>query len=235
MPRAQSCYSDFLLSHIPPGIKSILDVGCGAGKNANLLLTKGYQVDCVSPSKKLTSHARALLGDRVTIFQDRFENLNCDRRYDLLLFSESFQYIKLDRSLLLARNLLNKPGYVLISDFFKTDAPGKSSLRGGHPLSELYRHIDNNNFKIEKDIDITKQTAPNLTVVDDMLTQAALPVWNSIMAYLKSSYPLISSVLMWKYKRKIDKINEKYFSGTRNAANFEKFKSYRVLLLRNAE
>ena len=34
----------------------------------------------------------------------------------------------------------------------------------------------------------------------------------------------------WKYNKKIEKINRKYFSGTRNADNFENFKSYRLLL-----
>ena len=32
--------------------------------------------------------------------------------------------------------------------------------------------------------------------------------------------------------KKIDKIHRKYFSGTRNAENFKKFKSYRLLLFR---
>jgi hypothetical protein len=42
----------------------------------------------------------------------------------------------------------------------------------------------------------------------------------------------MTSVLRWKYRRKI---SSKYRGGERNAEYFERFKVYRLLLIRNSE
>jgi len=54
LPEAQKRYSDFLISHFPDDVKTILDVGCGAGGLATELLGRGYQVQGVSPSPLLS-------------------------------------------------------------------------------------------------------------------------------------------------------------------------------------
>ena len=61
LPEAQKRYSDYLLGHIPEGVKRILDVGCGAGGVATELLARGYQVEGVSPSPLLSevAHVKA--------------------------------------------------------------------------------------------------------------------------------------------------------------------------------
>ena len=59
LPAAQKNYTDFLMSNIPDGVKSILDVGCGMGHTAKRLTEAGYTVDCVSPSSFLAQQARA--------------------------------------------------------------------------------------------------------------------------------------------------------------------------------
>ena len=72
---AQENYANLLLKHIPDGVCSILDVGCGSGKFSEKLLDAGFTVDCVSPSPNLTKHVRELLKERVEIFECRYENL----------------------------------------------------------------------------------------------------------------------------------------------------------------
>jgi hypothetical protein len=42
LPAVQKRYSEFLISHIPEGVKPVLDVGCGAGGVALKLLARGY-------------------------------------------------------------------------------------------------------------------------------------------------------------------------------------------------
>ena len=91
--QAQENYANFLLKNIPEGVNSILDVGCGSGKFAEKMLDAGYLVDCVSPSPNLTKHVRNRLGDRAEIFESCFEDVRTEKRYDLILCSESFQYL----------------------------------------------------------------------------------------------------------------------------------------------
>ena len=48
LPKAQINYAEFLISIIPNEVKSILDVGGGAGRFAHTLIERGFKVDCVS-------------------------------------------------------------------------------------------------------------------------------------------------------------------------------------------
>src|SRR6185503_11516759 len=111
LAQAQSNYTDFLMSHIPPGVKSVLDVGCGAGNTARKLLERGFTVDCVSPNGVLTSVARQVLAGRGDIFETRFQDLQTERRYDLVLFSESLLFIPLEEAFTKALSLLNPGGH----------------------------------------------------------------------------------------------------------------------------
>ena len=231
LANAQENHSRFLISHIPEKIKTILDVGCGTGKLASVLAEKGYQVDCVAPSKLLTDQARAMLGEKSNVFRSKYEDLETENRYDLILFSESFQYVSMEKSIWdKTLNFLNNNGHLLIMDFFKTDAEGASPLGGGHDLKGFYDAMARLPFKPIKDIDVTKETAPNLDLIDDFLARVGVPAWRSVLGYLESEMPILSKALQWKFSKKIENIERKYCSGARNAENFARFKSYRLLL-----
>jgi len=233
--KAQENHSNFIISHIPENTKTILDIGCGVGTLAAKLLNKGFNVDCVSPSPLLTEHALETLGDRSTIFKCLFEEMESDKRYDTLLFSESFQYIELSTALRQSLNFLTQGGHLLICDFFKTDAKGRSPIGGGHRLSRFYDAISEYPFEPIKDIDITEQTTPNLDLFNAMLTSVGLPIRKLIFYYFDTNRPLISKFLKWKYKEKIEKIDKKYFSDEINAENYKKHNSYRLLLYRKKD
>lgn len=235
LPQAQDNYCHFLMSHIPANTKTILDVGSGVGRLAEKLINSGYQVDGILPSAVLTKHAREILGNKSHIFERKFEELDTENRYDLIIFAESFQYINMEKALQNSCKLLNPNGYILISDFFKTDASGESILGGGHHLVKFYEMITNYPFRKMKDIDLTAQTAPTLDVANDLLMQVGLPIWNLINDYLSSNYPYLSKFLHWKYQKKIAKINRIYFSGKLNSQNFAVFKTYRLMLFQKVK
>ena len=161
-----------------------------------------------------------------------FEDLETDKQYDLVLFSESFQYVRLSSSLTNVARYLADGGHLLICDFFKTDAPGKSALGGGHRLSRFNALMEEQPFDRLEDIDITEQTAPNLDLVSDMTESVGKPLWELFNYYLDNNRPFLSKLLKWKYKKKIVRIEERYFGGTRNGEEFKKHKSYRLLLFR---
>ena len=142
LAKAQEEYTQMLLSHIPEGVKTILDVGCGSGKIAQILLDKGYEVDAVSPGNLLTSYVNNLIGDRIEMFNCEFEELKTDKRYDMVLFSESFQYIPISNAIEGFLKFTKPNSYILIADFFQTDAKGKSPLGGGHKFSEWKNAVE---------------------------------------------------------------------------------------------
>ena len=237
LPQAQQRYSDFLLGHIPQGVKRVLDVGCGAGGVASELLARGYQVEGVSPSPLLSEAAQKQAGSEFKIHQGRFEDIefDADDKFDLVLFSESFQYITLERVLEDARRRLRPGGHVLICDFFKTGAPGRSVIGGGHPIDRFRAVLEASGLEVLEDKDITRETAPNLDIVNQMGRELLLPTFRLIGYAFDRNHPWLARLFRWKYQKKIRKINRKYLSGERSGENFARYKVYRLLLLRVPE
>ena len=237
LPEAQKRYSDYLIGHIPERVQRILDVGCGAGGVATELLARGYKVEGVSPSPLLSEAAQQQAGDSFKIHHGRFEDVSfeADDKFDLVLFSESFQYITLDTVLENARQLLDPGGYILICDFFKTNAAGKSVIGGGHPIDKFMRALDRSRLEVLEDKDITRQTAPNLDIVNQMGHELLLPTFKLVGYAFDRNHPWLSRILRWKYRKKFRKIDRKYLSGERSGENFARYKVYRLLLLRKPE
>ena len=228
--KAQDKYAELLFSHIPQGTRTILDVGCGSGKTAQQLLAKGFTVDCVSPGKILTAYARQMLGDSVEFFQCKFEDIKTDKKYDLVLFSESFQYIPMDKSIPGALALLNPGGHIMVSDFFSTDPEGRSMLGGGHDYRQWLEIRDSFGVITLVEKDITVETSLTIDVVNQFNTEVLKPVWTSAWALAEDRFPNIIKIVRKLYKKKLNKMENKHFSGQRNGELFRKYKKYMFYL-----
>ena len=91
LKKAQDCHSDQILKSIPDGVKTVLDVGSGSGGLAEKLVENGYNVDCVSPSDYLSDAIEEKLKNSVSVYRSTFEKLDLNKKYDIVIFSESFQ------------------------------------------------------------------------------------------------------------------------------------------------
>ena len=251
IPRAQQRYTTRLLDlleRLLSGISRprILDVGCGTGHMLEQILARGYHVDAVNPSAYLNQQVRqrlARIGATSTrLFETGFESLPddaCRNGYDLLLFSESFQYIPLPEFFANTTRLLKADGRVVICDFFKTAAhcdgeAGDRSFSGGHILDEFYRLVGESEFEIKQDDDLTTRVSPNIALLDELLTRRLAPAAASIDDYLQGAYPKTRRLLAWLLRRKLARVRYKYLSGNRSQAVFEKYKSYRLIVLQHA-
>ena len=237
LPEAQQRYSNFLIEHIPDDVSRILDVGCGAGGLASELRSRGYRVEGVSPSPLLSGAARDNAGEDFLIHEGRFEDVWLDKieRFDLVMFSESFQYINLNTALEKAQTLLRPGGYILICDFFKTGAPGKSVIGGGHSIDKFSSVLDASGLSILAEKDITAETAPNLDIVNEMGRDLFLPTFDLVGYAFRENHPWLAKIFQWKFKKKIRKIHNKYTSGKRNGEAFALHKIYKLYLLQLAE
>jgi SAM-dependent methyltransferase len=230
LSEAQARFSEFLLSHIPVGTNTILDVGCGTGSVARRLIERGHRVDCVSPGPFLTPVAQERLGDTAGFFHCRFEELETASRYDVVLFCESLQYVDLQKSLRRAVALLNPGGYLVIADFFRTGAKGRSPMAGGHLLTEFYREIAGLPLAGLRDVDITRETAPTVKLINDAMTEAVRPMWEMTQHFLRANRPWLSRILHWTLRRRLAKLEQKQFAGSNTPEAFAMFKSYRLLV-----
>ena len=225
---AQRLYAQLIHTHIPGTVSKVLDVGCGVGKFAEELLDKGYEVDCVSPSAFLTGKTRDRLGDRVHIYESRFEDIQTDRTYDLILFSESFQYIHIRPALNKSIELMADDAHLLICDFFRREAVDNSPIRGGHSLDKFYDFVQDYPLKLITDLDVTRETAPSLDIINELLTNLELPMVGALGDYLTVRHPMISRAISWIFKSRIDGLIERHRATNRES--FTRFKSYHLFL-----
>lgn len=224
--KAQQAYLDLLISKIPEGTKTILDVGSGTGANARVLTDKGYQLECLCPSEHLNALARAKLPADVSVHTLKFEDYQTDRQFDMALFAESFHYIDLDAALgQLARYVT---GHVLLFDYFRVEGTqSEGGTRGTH--SEFLNAVEAQGvFSIVSDDDLTQQILPTFQVLDRAKNDYIGPFVSRARTGLAESYPFRMRLVNLLFGKSLDKIE-------RPSSRVETFPNqfeYRLILLK---
>ncbi len=233
--RAQARYSDILFGHIGKLTKNksatILDVGCGVGENIRKLTDMGYTPDGLVPSDWMIEQCK-LKTDR-PIYPCMFEDFpDADKKYDLVFFSESFQYVNMDKSFALLQKMLNADGKVLLLDFFaRDDIEGRSALGGGHSMAKFYQAVERNGFRIIEEQDITQYVSPNLKLVHEILGERVIPSLQILDEFLSTKSKFFyGGIFKMLFRKKLAKLRFKY-GASRNAENFEKYKIYKIISL----
>ena len=227
---AQDSHSELIIDHIPEKTKSILDVGGGSGNLALKLLNKGFSVDCVIPSEFLAEQAKVKLGNKSVIHICGFEQMPTTKTYDLIIFSESFQYVKMGEALHKVEKMINPNGHLLICDFFRRNVAGKSPMGGGHSWQGFQDTISTLPLQQVVDLDISVETAPTIDLLDQFCRDVLMPISEMSGAYLQYNYPYLTALINWKFKKRIEKIRRTFLSGELNGESFMKFKTYHLLL-----
>lgn len=222
---AQQAYFDLMVSRIPEGTTSILDVGSGTGANAAGFLKHGFAVECLSPSEYLNALARAKLGERVTVHDTGFEAFGSEKRFDLCLFAESFHYIDLDRALAQLDRFAEKN--VLIFDYFRRDAAaGTDGTRGTH--GAFRRAVDAQGvFAVVSDDDLTDAITPTFSVLEHTGTELFRPFVARARKSVAKDYPMRARIVEFLFGRTLDKIGR----PRRRAERFRKTREYRLIVL----
>ncbi len=82
------------------------------------------------------------------------------------------------------------------------------------------------------DQDVTKEASGTLALVNDMTQQVIQPVYHLIFKLGADRYPKLVKFVKWKFKKKLAKMENKHFTGQRNAPMFVKHKKYMMYLFK---
>ncbi len=244
---AQQAHTAFLFQHIENAMRSdkngrILDSGCGVGTTTRKLLEMGYRVDGLVPSRFMAEQARknterykdATRGEIYEYLFESFPITSLREKYRLVFFSESFQYVNMQKAVHILDRILSETGTVIIFDFFKKDAViGTSPMGGGHSIGEFYALVKKKGYVIDTDLDVTEHLSPNLRLINDLLVQRIIPFSKTLDAFLLTRYPFFYKLLKYLFRKKLEKLTYKY-SETRNEEAFQKFKTYRLIVLKKS-
>lgn len=236
---AQDAYSEHLFGYLPEGRLRILDIGGGAGETARKLLALGHQVDIVVPSPLLAERCRAN-APQARVHECRFEDFQTEERFDLCLFSESFQYVPLPLSLKKATSLLVDSGEILIADCFRSEAwQGRirdGIVGGGHPIARFRKALARQPLDVVAEEDITAFVAPSID-----LEQGLFNVIGHALSRLDEELAARRPTLRWTVRRALsvlmrrrarERLASRLFEQKRNAETFSRFNTYLIVRLR---
>jgi SAM-dependent methyltransferase len=220
--KAQERYTDLLLSYIPDGVRSIIDVGCGTGATSLKLKGRDYAVSCLSPDEYQYELFKSRGIADIAFHPVKFEQLDTGARFDLALFSESFQYLDTEKAFAKCRSILQPGGYVLASDYFrKTDTRYYRTCKVNEEFLSAARA---NGYVLAKAEDITERTLPTLTLGRELFERYGLPLADVLKTLAARKYPLVSRVLYRLFKKKIDKVGSYIYEHTPDKLDAEKFR-----------
>lgn len=151
---AQERSTSMLLDRLPAAPARILDAGSGIGTTLSRLTRLGYEVTGITPDAQQVAFIRARYGESVRILEERFETLADERRFDVVLFQESSQYIDSDALFAKAAQLTRR---VLVLDEFAMSSVGH--LR---PWSSFTEAAARHGFIAEEQLDLTARAAPTI-------------------------------------------------------------------------
>ncbi len=233
LPIAQKRYTKFVCKNIPKDVKTILDVGAGVGDVSWELLSRGYQVTALSPNP---THKEILskIGEGNKKFKyvfSKFEDLETNQKYDLLMFNESSSYIDIDKLFQKANLVVNPKGFVQVCDVFsrKSNPPIGKNIYYKHLLGVAKKHLF---FEI-KTIDITNNTVPSMQIGKDLNEKYVSPTLAIAKRYYDQEHPirsfLIKTALRIFLKNEIKSFND-YFEKVFNPVEFKKHFTYQLTL-----
>jgi MPBQ/MSBQ methyltransferase len=182
---AQERYADNLVKFIPKGVKTILDVGCGVGGNAIKLAELGYKVTGICPDPYQEQLFRKITKGKAGFCLTTLEGYNSGEKFDLILMSESVQYIPFKDGFRKISRLLKKDGYLLISDYFKKESARNTPNIPSEPLKDYLAAMDDAGFKVVKKMDITEAILPTLDYGDQLFYGYIKPVLDCILTTLQ--------------------------------------------------
>lgn len=237
---AQAAYTAKLFTLLPDGPLRILDIGGGAGETAAKLIALGHQVDIVIPSELLANRCREN-APQARVHETVFEDFETTERFDLCLFSESFQYIPIDIALEKAMSLLVPGGHIVIADNFRT--PEGADLEGnrrkvgsGHGVVSLDHHLDRLPLEVLHREDITEAVAPSVEIEQDLFLVFGLAL-ERIDAELQAKKPrlrwlLAGIIKLLMSEKSRERLMQRLTERTRTAEAFCEYNRYMMLKLR---
>ncbi|MEL7211418.1 MAG: class I SAM-dependent methyltransferase [Pseudomonadota bacterium] len=238
---AQDAYTDKLFKLLPDQPCRILDIGGGAGETARKLIALGHTVDIVVPSKFLADRCRANAPE-ATVHEMMFEDFQSEPRFDLCLFSESYQYIPLDQGLPKCLRLLEPGGKIIISDCFRTPAYKVANLSakvgGGHREKAFRSMLETQSIRIAFEEDITASVAPSVDLEQGLFNvfgYAATRIDTELAAKRPKARWLLHRVLrLLMSERRRARLDERLNKQTRNAEAFKTYNRYLMMVIEPA-
>ena len=235
---AQEAYTERLFGFLPKGKLRILDIGGGAGVTAGKLIALGHDVEIVIPSAFLAERCRANAPAAV-VHEMMFEDFVSDSKFDICLFSESFQYIPLSEGMPKCLTLLKPQGRIIIADCFRDTGfradPVRATVGSGHGITYFRNAVADLGLTIEREEDVTEAVAPSVEIEQGLFNifgHAIARVDEELTTKRPKTRWIIARVLRMLIKeRKRARLQQRLMEKSRNRESFAASNIYLMMIL----
>ena len=235
MVKAQGRYIEHLASFIPEEVKTILDVGAGIGGNSSYLISKGYEVEALSPDEYQETVFKEKYDGQVKFHRSKFENFEPEKKYDLVFESESACYIEIEPGWKTAQKTVRDGGYLLASDYFlyHNDGSGDWHIKASHDEKNYIKKSEEYGFKLIKEFDQTENTMPTLDGAKALMERFIFPTLEFSSNYLGKNHPFILKVIKKAFGKKVDDKMKQL--SLLDSKDFKKYKRYMIYLFQQVD
>ncbi|WP_368184808.1 class I SAM-dependent methyltransferase [Aestuariibius sp. HNIBRBA575] len=236
---AQVAYTDKLFELLPDRPCRILDIGGGAGETARKLCALGHQVEIVIPSEFLAQRCRENAPEAI-VHHMKFEDFQSEAKFDICMFSESYQYIPLDQGLSKCLKLLAEDGEIILADCFRPEGfvvdKDKPKVGGGHRINLFRETLANLPIDVISEEDITQSAAPSVEIEQgffNLIGHGLSRVDEELQAKkpgLRWVFHRVIAMLMNERKRR--RLGQRLMESERNREMFSTYNIYLMMKLR---
>lgn len=228
LEQAQERYLERLMSLIPEGASRVLDVGCGTGAFSRKLKDRGFEVEGLSPDPK----QQRFYGERVgrPFHLGAFQDFYPERPYDVVMMSESAQYVWLP-SLFPAIQRAAPGGCLVVADYFVVEQDGSAMSRSGHPLDAFLTQAEEAGLDLDHREDITDASLPTLVLGKQWVDRYIRASGHVFEEWISSRRPWLLALAKRFFGRTVDrKLGE--LDDLLDAEEFARVKRYLLLRYR---
>jgi len=159
----EATYIDALIRHCNKENSNLLDIGCGTGRHANLLVDKGYKVHGIDISEAMIDVAINNYGKKVSFSLGDIRNFKLNKKFDIItslfhVMSYQVHNDDLDASFKTVYNHLNSEGYFIFDCWYgpgvMNDPPSIKVKRMNNEQIEVIRIAEPYTHHNESVIDV---------------------------------------------------------------------------------
>lgn len=228
---AQARYQQAIIDLLPDAQGTqpvrVLDVGCGTGELSKTLKAMGYEVEGLSPDINHVESYAEKVG--APFHHCLFEEFEPTKPYDVVIMSESCQYIGLEKLFANLTQCLAENGQWVVVDYFVRDGVAGQMAKSGHGYTAFQRAVNESVLQMDYDRDITEATLKTLDFGRNLIERGELALSMLKQRIDKRSWALskLVNLMLWLGRKEIKKLDDNRVLIDSEA--FRKAKTYRLM------